>query len=190
MQPAPIRRQRAVEVFRNAHGTLFDDEVTSAGGKPGRYLRWRWANPGVVVIPRWGDLVALVPSFRYSVADVSWELPRGGQEDGETVDAAAARELWEEAGLRASVVTEVGTLFADTGLIETPVHVVEAQVTGPHFEKQSPERMESLGAPAWFTPQKLLDATAQGKVRCGITIAATALAQAVQAELSRTAPPD
>ncbi|MGW3915069.1 NUDIX hydrolase [Streptomyces sp. NPDC005070] len=176
MQPRRIRRQEAVEVYRNAYGSLYDDAVVSPDGKPGRYLRWKWSTPGVVVVPRWADTVALVPAFRYPIGDLSWEFPRGGREPGESVEQAAARELNEETGLTATTTKRLGTLYADTGLIESSVEVVEAFVATPDFGKRSPDVMESVEEPVWFGFPELRTAFGEQRVRCAITIAAAALA--------------
>ncbi|MFE4700300.1 NUDIX hydrolase [Streptomyces sp. NPDC056738] len=176
MQPRRIRRQEAVEVYRNAYGSLYDDAVVSPGGKPGRYLRWAWSTPGVVVVPRWADTVALVPAFRYPIGELSWEFPRGGREPGESAEEAAVRELNEETGLTAATTKRLGALYAETGLIESPIEVVEAFVEGPEFGKRSPDVMESVEEPVWFSSSELLTAFADQRVRCAITIAAAALA--------------
>ena len=63
--PESIRRQRVISVFRNRYGELFNDEVVSPSGTPGRYLRWRWSFSGVVAVPAADDRVALVPAYRY-----------------------------------------------------------------------------------------------------------------------------
>ena len=43
-----------------------------------------------------------------------WATPGGGVEDGESFEAAAIRELWEETGIR---VTEVGAQIAQRRLV-------------------------------------------------------------------------
>ena len=62
--PVPIQRARAVEVFGNRYGRLYDDEVISPDGETGRYLRWQWDHDGVVIVPRQGDKFALVAMYR------------------------------------------------------------------------------------------------------------------------------
>uniref|UniRef100_A0AAU3HUK2 NUDIX hydrolase n=1 Tax=Streptomyces sp. NBC_01393 TaxID=2903851 RepID=A0AAU3HUK2_9ACTN len=163
-------------MYRNTYGSLYDDAVVSPDGKPGRYLRWKWSTPGVVVVPRWADTFALVPVFRYPIGDLSWEFPRGGQEPGESVEQAAARELNEETGLTATATKRLGVLHADTGLIESSIEVVEAFVATPEFGQRSPEVMESVEEPVWFSSPELRTAFTEQRVRCAITIAAAALA--------------
>lgn len=180
MRPPPIRRQEAIEVYGNSYGRLYNDAVASPSGAPGRYLRWKWSSPGVVVVPRWADSVALIPAFRYPIGDISWEFPRGSREPDEPIEQAAARELSEETGLSAAGTKALGVLYPDTGLIESSIAVVEAYVTSSAFGDQSPETMESISEPAWFSASELRKAIAEQKVRCAITIAAAALVWASQ----------
>lgn len=178
-EPSPIVRVEEREVFQNRFGALFNDDVTNPDGRPGRYLRWRWAGSGVVVVPRRGDEVALAAMYRYPIGGVSLELPRGGVGEGERIEDAAARELREEIGLIASRAQHLGLLFADTGLIETPIQVVLVDVT---TEVGAPEvePMESIARTArWMSTGALRGAMAQGTLRCAISIAALARASAL-----------
>jgi 8-oxo-dGTP pyrophosphatase MutT (NUDIX family) len=176
MQPPPIRRKRTIEVFGSIYGSLYNDEVVSSTDIPGRYLRWKWSNPGVVVIPRCNDLIALIPTYRYPIGAVSWELPRGGRDPDESVEEAAIRELLEETGLVAASTTQLGAIYPDTGLIESAVSVVEARVNSSKAVKeQATEAMESVASAEWFTLAELRSAFADQRVQCAITIAAVTL---------------
>lgn len=176
--PAPIRRQRAVEVFTNRFGRLYNDDVVSPGGLPGNYLRWQWAQTGVVVVPVGPDSMALVPTYRYPVGAASLEFPRGGCEPGEHPEQAAVRELREEAGLETSSVRDIGLIHADTGLIETGIHVCCATVLSAERKAARPEVMESVAEPVWVSQDEMLDWLRQGRITCGVTIAAYALVMA------------
>jgi len=185
--PAPIRRHRAVEVFGNRFGRLYNDDVVSPGGRSGQYLRWQWAHTGVVVVARGPAGIALVPTYRYPLGAASLEFPRGGCEPGESPEEAAVRELREEAGLIATATRDIGLLHAETGLIESGVHVVSATVAGGPGGGARPEVMESVAAPVWVTREGMLDLLGRGKVTCGVTLAAFALVLA--AERSPTVAP-
>jgi 8-oxo-dGTP pyrophosphatase MutT (NUDIX family) len=173
--PAPIRRHKAVEVFGNRFGRLYNDDVLSPGGRPGKYLRWQWAHTGVVVVARGPAGIALVPTYRYPLGAASLEFPRGGCEIGESPEEAAARELREEAGLIAVTTRDIGLLHAETGLIESGVHVVSATVVAGPVEAARPEAMESVAEPVWVSQEGMLDLLGQGGVTCGVTLAAFAL---------------
>ncbi|MFI9774490.1 NUDIX hydrolase [Streptomyces sp. NPDC051956] len=185
--PKPIQRQRAVEVFGNRFGRLYNDEVVSPDGLPGSYLRWQWAQTGVVVVPVGPDGMALVPTYRYPVGAASLEFPRGGCEPGERPEDAAVRELWEEAGLAASSVRDIGLLHADTGLIENGVHVCCTTVIPAEHGAARPEAMESVAEPVWVSQDEILDWLRQGRITCGVTIAAFALVMADQNALPQGA---
>lgn len=176
--PPPIRRRQAVEVFSNRFGQLYNDDVVSPGGLPGTYLRWQWAQRGVVVVPVGPGGMALVPTYRYPVGASSLEFPRGGCEPGERPEKAAVRELWEEAGLEASSVRAIGLLHADTGLIETGIHVCCATVLPGEREAARPESMESVAAPVWVSQDEMLELVRLGRISCSLTIAAFTLVAA------------
>lgn len=87
--------------------------------------------PAVGVLPFLDpDTVVLVGQYRYVARDFFWEMPTGGVGPGESHEAAAQRELAEEAGYRAtrltrlctfhtskSVVDETATLYLAEGLL-------------------------------------------------------------------------
>src|SRR5918997_236563 len=51
------------------------------------------------------DRVLLVRQWRYVQGDARWEIPTGGVAEGESLEAAAQRELAEEAGHEARRLT-------------------------------------------------------------------------------------
>src|ERR1700740_191287 len=61
-------------------------------------------HPGAVgIVPRYADgRIVLVRQFRYVAGRELWEIPAGTlDKPGESIEAAAKRELGEEAGLNA-----------------------------------------------------------------------------------------
>lgn len=74
-----------------------------------RWRRWRKAPlAGVTIIAR--DVHGHLLMVRLSYAEAGWSFPGGGAHRGETMQAAAARELEEEAGCRASSLRLVGLM--------------------------------------------------------------------------------
>ncbi|MEU0601644.1 NUDIX hydrolase [Streptomyces sp. NPDC006393] len=165
-----------MRVFHNRYGSLYNDEVVSPSGAEGRYLRWRWSQAGVVVVPTGPRGWALVPTFRYPLGRISLEFPRGGCEPGEALHDAAARELKEETGFdcRPSLLRPLGILHAETGLIESGVHVFTAEVTDGGGVAR-PEAMESVTDPVWLSRDQALASLCGGRITCGVTLAAFAL---------------
>jgi 8-oxo-dGTP pyrophosphatase MutT (NUDIX family) len=174
-EPTPIRRARAESVYTGRFGTLFDDHVIAPAGTAGRHLRWRWPCHGVVAVACHGDRIAFVPAYRYAIGGVSLELPRGGVEPEERPEPAACRELAEEAGVVGTAAETIGTLYSETALIENPLTVVRVAVEAPGTDGARPEEMESFGAPVWLDRAGVAAAVADGRIRCGVTLAALAL---------------
>ena len=121
---------RSKEVYRNPWIRVREDEVLRPNGQPGIYgvVEMKIAT-GVVALTADNDVV-LVGQWRYPFDAYSWEIVEGAAEPHETPLEAAARELQEEAGLKAdrwrplggplwlsnSVTNEVAYLFLAEGL--------------------------------------------------------------------------
>jgi len=130
----PWRTLSTRVAYRNHWITVREDQVIRPDGTPGIY--------GVVEARRAIGVVALtvdreiylIGQYRYAMEQYSWEIIEGGAEKGEQAQAAAARELQEEAGLAASEwsslgaeihlsnchSSEVAQLFVARGLREVP----------------------------------------------------------------------
>jgi ADP-ribose diphosphatase len=68
------------------------------------------------------DHVLLIRQFRHLARDVSWELPGGGGQPGESPEAAAQRELREEGGYRASRLTFLTRFFPSNAYLDETAH--------------------------------------------------------------------
>jgi ADP-ribose pyrophosphatase len=86
----------------------------------------------VTVIARTpSGLIPIVSQFRPAIDRVTWELPSGFLDPGESPDACCRRELREEAGVDAIHVVALGSFFADPGRLENRVHVFGVDATEP-----------------------------------------------------------
>jgi len=68
----------------------------------------------LVPMPEPGHVV-LVRQFRYAVNASLWELPAGSVDEGETPEAAAARECHEEIGQVPATVVRLAALYPTPG---------------------------------------------------------------------------
>lgn len=119
----PVYRGRVLEVHL--------DRVRFPDGSEGELeiIRHRGA---VAVLPiyrpgEWsggtGAAVALLKQYRYAAGGEIWEVPAGKLDGGESPEACAARELEEEAGLRAGELRRLTTIFTTPGFTDERIHL-------------------------------------------------------------------
>jgi ADP-ribose pyrophosphatase len=119
-------------------------------------------HPGSVgIIPRHADgRIVLVRQYRYVAARELWEIPAGTlDKPGEAVEAAARRELAEEAGFTAERWTELGkaylmpgycdelmTFYLAEGLSPTAAHAeLDESFTVNPFDRHDLQVLRSSG---------------------------------------------
>ena len=126
----PWRRRSRRVAYENPWIDVFHDEVDRPDGTPGVYGVVHFRSRAVGVVPVGDDgRILLVGQHRYPLDEYSWEIPEGGVDEGESLEAGCRRELREETGYEASrwrllcrlslsnsVTDERGALFVVDGL--------------------------------------------------------------------------
>jgi ADP-ribose pyrophosphatase len=144
------------------------DEVVEPGGL--RATREVIAHPGsVVVLPVFEDgKILMIRQYRYATRQYLWELVAGRIDAGESVKAAAARELKEETGYTAKRMTEFLDVFPTPGFLEERMHILLAE--GLKAGEAEPEADEKIISHA-YRVDELKRMMKQGKLRDGKSIA-------------------
>jgi ADP-ribose pyrophosphatase len=75
--------------------------------------------------------LVLVGQYRYVARDFYWEIPTGGMVPGESEEAAAQRELAEEAGYEAGRLTKLCTFHSSKSVMDETVHIYMAEALRP-----------------------------------------------------------
>jgi 8-oxo-dGTP pyrophosphatase MutT (NUDIX family) len=120
----------------------------------------------VIVRDRSGRLLLFQGADPHNAADRWWITPGGGLDPGETFEEAAARELLEETGLRASefsavVHTEVVEFSFESVSYRQLQHffAVEVPLEGPSIELRhegwTDLEARSIRQTKWWTPEEL-----------------------------------
>lgn len=149
MPPWPVSASRTA--YENPWIRVVEDDVTRPDGSAGTYGVVELHHPAVFVVALTDALeVILVTVDRHTVGS-SIEVPSGGS-DGQEPHVAAARELREEAGLRAEDWLEVASMWSLNGVCRAPAIVylatgltaVVGDQTGPAQEVEGITAVQSV----------------------------------------------
>ena len=178
-------------VFSNGYVTVLNDSVRFPAGQTGSYMRIfhnseLTGQHGVVCVPTWGDRVYLLRLFRHPTRSWHLEFPRGFAEPGATPEEDAARELSEELGVTAAVITNLGTVAPNTGLLATRAHVFHMELESeplaqPLLPSQAAEAISGIfpvSRSGFLTQLRSGDDPVLRNLNCGFTLSAMMLALA------------
>jgi len=88
--------------------------------------------PAIGVLPLLdARTVVLVGQYRYVARSFYWEIPTGGMLPGESEEAAAQRELAEEAGYEAARLTKLATFHSSKSIMDETAHLYLAEGLRP-----------------------------------------------------------
>ncbi|MEW2398594.1 NUDIX hydrolase [Streptomyces sp. NPDC046862] len=143
--------------------TVWEDDVTTPDGRPGRY-DWIEA-PDSVRVAAFVDGHVLVVEQHHYLVGVTWQLPGGGVDaQDRTSEAAGRRELAEETGYHEGHWTDLGSLYPLPGLSPARVHLW--QVREPVAKAPEPEPGEADLIVRHLEPHEAVAAALDGRIAC------------------------
>lgn len=129
--PPPWTTLGSSEVYRNPWMRVRQDDVLRPDGSTGIYGVVTLAG-GAGVLPFVdADHVLLVRQRRYITGAVTWEMPTGGIDPGETPEQAAVRELAEETGHRAGRLRHLNSHTTSKSVVDEWAHLFVAEDLTP-----------------------------------------------------------
>lgn len=179
-----ILASRTIKTIRpnpGAYSTPFisveNDNVEFPNGITGEYAVISNSQPcGALIIPliarRGMGYIGVVEQYRYPLKEFTLEFPRGGADNLESEGAAI--EVREELGKPANRLDHLGTIYADTGILTTPISVWVALMDESNLDLDHQEEITGL-EPRWMAEGDFIGKMSNGEIKCGLTLASYAL---------------
>ncbi len=120
---APWRQLASRRVYANRWMAVREDQVRLPDGRETIYGVVDCGNCVGVLPFLDATHVLLVGQYRYVAERFTWEMPTGGVRPGEPLEAAAQRELAEEAGQRAGRLTWISTYHTSKSVMNETAHL-------------------------------------------------------------------
>jgi ADP-ribose pyrophosphatase len=144
-----------------------EDEAIEPGGRRIKRLVVRHGGSAVMMPVDEKKRVLLVRQYRLPARASVWELPAGRVDPGESVLAAAKRELIEETGYRARRWKKLLSFYASPGYVAEKMTIYLAtELTAGEAHPMEDENIECR----WFTRRELDKLIADGKIVDGKTL--------------------
>jgi ADP-ribose pyrophosphatase len=126
--------------------------------------------PAVGVLPFLDeDTVILVGQYRYVARGFFWEMPTGGIRPGETEEAAAQRELAEEAGYEAVRLVRLGSFISSKSVMDETCHLYLADGLRPAAVEPDPTEFIEVRPFPFRDVMRMID---DGEIQDAMTIIA------------------
>jgi ADP-ribose pyrophosphatase YjhB (NUDIX family) len=155
-------------VYQNPYFSVREDTVIRPDGKPGMYAVVEKSPSVFVVALTEANEVYLIGQYRYTTQRYSWELPAGGT-DGENALQAAQRELQEETGLVSDNWEEAGSYNPLNGSVNTTAYVYVARNVKQTMSHQQEE--EGITSTVALPVRRVFEMILSGEISDGETIA-------------------
>src|SRR5215471_17833555 len=127
-----------------------------------------YPQPAVAVLPIGADgRVLMIDHYRFITDTRGWELPAGRVDPGESVDAAAGRELLEETGHSAASWTTLGQYHPSNGSSNQVFHL---KIARDLTRQSDPTDTNETMALRWFEPKEIRELLRGNEIRDGLSL--------------------
>jgi ADP-ribose pyrophosphatase len=150
----PTRLERTV-IYECPWVNLYRDKIALANGQVIEQYHYLDFGPGTItaVVENDAGEILMTKIARYPTGTVSWELPAGGIDEGETSLEAARREVLEETGFETFGHRQIYSYHPLNGIANMTVYVVHCRA-GEGSGKWDENEVQAV---RWFKPETLLE---------------------------------
>ena len=161
-----VRKNR---IYKGKAVDFYNDEVRLPNGQSA--TREYLGHPGAAAVLPFLDKnrVILVKQYRYPIGEVTYEIPAGKLDKGETPLECATRELEEETGFKAKMIEKLISFYPSTAFSNELLHVFAA--FGLKKGKNKPDEDEFVSAVS-VNFKEALEMVRRGKIRDSKTVIA------------------
>jgi len=164
----PISLSPQEEIFKNDWLRVYAVKADFGDFQKEYYVTERKGGR-VGTIIRKGDEILLVRQFRFLINDMSWELPGGGMQAGETPEQASIRECEEEAGVLCRNVSKVFEYEQGIDVTSSKAVIFECRDFEMSRELHANEETDDR---AWVTLERCIEWMLDGTIKDSMTMLA------------------
>ena len=169
MNEAPSKTKISSKiVYQNPWITIHEDQTISQDGNTGIYGYMESRDSCMIVVVDDPERLYLVRGFRYPSQSFGWELPGGGG-DNEDLLEASKRELEEETSIIAQSWQKLGEAYVCNGLMTEKMAVFLARELS--FTGQREQSDELFSDMRFFTLDEIDDLIREGEINDCQTLA-------------------
>ena len=170
MPPKPWKTNSSREIYKNKWMSLREDIAELPDGRTAIYGVCTFGTCVGVLPFVDDDKVVLVRQYRYvQREDFRWEMPTGGIRPGETPEAAAQRELGEEAGYKAGRLEPINIYYTSKSVFDETAYLYLGFDLTQHRLPPDDTEFFEIGT---FAFDDVLSMVRSSQIRDGMTVIA------------------
>lgn len=168
----PERLSRRL-IYKSPWVTLYCDRVRLPGGRlVPRHHVVSFERDGVAaIVTDRRNRILLIQSYRYTTGNLSWEVPAGNREPGESILRTARRETLEETGYETREHKKIYSYFPMNGISDGKFHTVFCRAG----KKTSAPDPDEVRAVRWAGKREIRDMIRKHQIQDGCSLTALLL---------------